>query len=113
VESFLCAAEAQFGFIKKAVICSDNAGCYHKKEFVFGCAVLNMIRGWSIRIERLIHSKTTQDGKCLIDAHFARGTRHVIRYIKTTSSAENKRVTSPKELAEALAWNGGIQNSCV
>jgi hypothetical protein len=112
VEAFLCATKDQLDFIEDAVICSDNAGCYHKKEFVFGCAVLNLIRGRHIRIKRLIHSET-QDGKCLIDAHFTRGTRHVIRYIKTTPSTENKRVTSPKELAEALDWNGGIQNSRV
>lgn len=37
----------------------------------------------------------------------------MIVYIKTTSTAENKRDNSPKDLAQALAWNGGIQNSCV
>jgi hypothetical protein len=112
VEAFLHAIEMEFSLIKSAIICSDNAGCYHKKELVFGYVALNLIKGRTIRIERVIHSET-QDGKCLIDAHFARGTRQVIMYIKTTSTTENKRVTSPRELAEALAWNGGIQNSSV
>jgi regulator of extracellular matrix RemA (YlzA/DUF370 family) len=112
VEAFLYTAEETFPFLESAVICSNNAGCYHKKEFVFGCAVLNLVNSRSIRINRLIHSET-QDGKCLIDAHFARGTRQVVMYIKTTSSAENKQVHSPKELAEALNCNGGIQNSYV
>jgi hypothetical protein len=37
----------------------------------------------------------------------------VVKYLKTSSAAENKRVGSPVELAKALAWNGGIQNSVV
>jgi hypothetical protein len=50
VEAFLCAIEEEFPFIKSAVICSDNAGCYHKKELVFGFVALNLINGRSIRM---------------------------------------------------------------
>jgi hypothetical protein len=34
-------------------------------------------------------------------------------HASSTEPAQNKRVGSPKELAQALAWNGGIQNSIV
>jgi hypothetical protein len=50
-EAFLCTAGETFPFLVSAVFCSDNAGCYHKKEFVFGCAVLNLVKSRSIRID--------------------------------------------------------------
>lgn len=57
VEAFLCAAEDNLPFIESAVICSDNAGCYHKKEFVFDCALLNLVEHRSIRIAQALDSQ--------------------------------------------------------
>ncbi|CAB9519427.1 unknown protein [Seminavis robusta] len=111
-EAFLCGLEDEFPHLKELVVCSDNASCYHKKELILGMALLNLVKGRSIRITRYTHSET-QDGKCLIDAHFARGTRQVIKYIKCSRAIENKKVKSSKDLSMALAWNGGIQNSSV
>jgi hypothetical protein len=50
LEAFLCAIKEQFDFLQEAVICSDNAGCYHKKELLLGCAALNLVKGRKIRI---------------------------------------------------------------
>jgi hypothetical protein len=112
LECFLCQVEKEFPFLRKAIFQSDNAGNYHKKDLVLGIAFLNLKRGGRIRVTRFIHTET-QDGKSLLDAHFARGTKQVIKYIKTCPSVETKQVAAPVELAKALAWNGGIQNSCV
>jgi hypothetical protein len=112
LECFLLQVEEEFSFLKEAVLQTDNAGNYHKKELVLGIAFLNLKWGRRIRIKRYIHTET-QDGKSLLDAHFARGTRQVIKYIKTCPSVQVKQVAAPEELAKALAWNQGIQNSCV
>lgn len=37
----------------------------------------------------------------------------MIKCIKTCLASDDKKVSSPLELAKALAWNGGIQNSSV
>jgi hypothetical protein len=112
LECFLLQVEEEFSFLKEAVLQTDNAGNYHKKELVLGIAFLNLKWGRKIRIKRYIHTET-QDGKSLLDAHFARGTRQVVKYIKTCPSVQVKQVAAPEELAKALAWNHGIQNSCV
>jgi hypothetical protein len=112
LECFLLQVEKVFPFLRKAIVQTDNAGNYHKKDLVLGIAFLNLKWGRKIRVTRFIHTET-QDGKSLLDAHFARGTKQVIKYIKTCGSVETKQVAAPIELAKALAWNGGIQNSCV
>ena len=114
VEAFLTALESdkRFDFLTETIISSDNAACYHKKLLSNGIPFLNLVPGRRIRISRLIHTET-QEGKGLLDAHFARGTRQVFKYIKTCKQVENKKVGTSGELAGALAWNGGIQNSIV
>jgi SPX domain protein involved in polyphosphate accumulation len=113
-EVFFTAIESddQFSHLKRTIIQADNAACFHDKSFVFGIAFLNKMQNRNIRIDRKIHTET-QDGKSLLDTHFACGTKQVVKYLKTSSAAENKRVGLPVELAKALAWNGGIQNSVV
>ena len=111
LECFLCQVEKEFPFLQKTIFQSDNAENYHKKDLVLGIAFLNLKWGRRIRVTRFIHTET-QDGKSLLDAHFARGTKQVIKYIKTCPSVETKQVAAPVELAKALAWNGGIHNSC-
>ena len=61
-EAFICALEDQFPFLQEVTMCTDNAGCYHKKELVFGLALLNMMVGRQIRIKAVMHTET-QDGK--------------------------------------------------
>jgi hypothetical protein len=112
VECFLLCVEDNFPHLQTGIFQSDNAGCYHDKALVFGVAFLNQMPGRNIRIERIVHTET-QDGKSLLDAHFARGTKQAVKYIKTCPSSENKQIGTPKELGMALAWNGGIQNACV
>lgn len=52
----------------------------------------------------------TQDGKSLLDAHFAHATALIKRYLKRVRDNEQSQVTSPSELVEALSALGGLQN---
>lgn len=66
-EAAVCASEVEVPFITEAVICSDNAGCHHKKEFALGVVAINLMTGHTIVIKSLVHSET-QNGKGLVDA---------------------------------------------
>ena len=60
---------------------TDNVGCYQSKEFLLLLAILNGCN--KIKVTRYIHTET-QDGKGLIDAHFAKGTAHLLKFMKTS-----------------------------
>lgn len=92
--------------IKKVTLQSDNAGCYRAKQLPLLLAIIN--QSSPVKVTRLVHTET-QDGKGLIDAHFAIATRHLITYIVTTRD----NVATANELAFALTQNGGIPNSFV
>lgn len=90
---------------------SDNASNYHKKQFILGIPVLNALSS-SVQIESIIHTET-QDGKGSCDSHGAVGKWHVwwCFLLSRETMTEYKKVDTPKELAKALAFNGGIQNN--
>jgi hypothetical protein len=60
-------------------------------------------------IRSFVHSET-QDGKSLLDAHFAHATALIKRFLKRVRQNLLNKVTSPAELAEALADQGGLKN---
>ena len=64
---------------------SDNAGCYQAKELLLLIAILNTIN--QIKIVCFIHTET-QDGKGLIDAHYAKGIAHVMKFMKTSQQEQ-------------------------
>eukprot|EP00049_Salpingoeca_infusionum_P013069 m.244130 g.244130 ORF g.244130 m.244130 type:complete len:880 (-) comp15351_c0_seq3:204-2843(-) len=105
LEAFLQAIRARLPFIQSICLQSDNAGCYRSSLLRALIPVIAQRSGVAIR--RFVHSET-QDGTCLIDAHFAQGTNHCMQYLKT-----GKDVATPSELYAALASHGGIPNSFV
>jgi hypothetical protein len=60
-------------------------------------------------IRNFIHSET-QDGKSLLDAHFAHATALIKRYLRRVRDNRLNQVTSAFELVEALCSLGGLQN---
>jgi hypothetical protein len=56
-----------------------------------------------------VHSET-QDGKSLLDAHFAHATAVIKRFLRRVRQNLLNKVTSPAELAEALADQGGLKH---
>lgn len=81
LEAFLTQLSVELPHIRTVALQSDNAGCYQVKELLLLIAILNTSN--QIRIVRFIHTET-QDGKGLIDAHFAKGTAHLTKFMKTS-----------------------------
>ena len=104
--SVLSMVEAMIIHIKEDLPCinelwlqSDNARCYHLKYLIFGIVILGVHH--MLSITRIIHTET-QDGKGLIDAHFAQGTHKIHRYVAATKANTVKRVATPTQVAQAL-----------
>jgi hypothetical protein len=113
VEAHMKKVSDELPFLKYAILKSDNAGCYHKKELLFGIPLLNAASK-GVKIRRIIHSET-QDGKTgVCDGYGATAGRHCKRALKRRREAtEYNKICTPKELAQALASNGGLRNSGV
>ena len=97
--------------LKRGILQSDNAGCYHKKELLLAIPILNNL-SCSLKIVRIIHTET-QDGKEAADAHGAVSNRHLVKVIETREDNLSKNATTPRMVAGALAHNGGLQNTSV
>ncbi|KNC87637.1 hypothetical protein SARC_00267 [Sphaeroforma arctica JP610] len=110
VEAYLYAIKERLPRMTATILASDDAGCYKSKELLLYLVLLNLT--CSIQIVRFIHTET-QDGKGLLDAHFARGGGHVNNFMKSSKRNRIKKIATPKDLAAALAWKGGIQNAFV
>ena len=109
IEAF-CTLHSELPYIKTVTLQSDNAGCYQSKELLLLIATLNTNN--DIRITRYIHTET-QDGKVLIDAHFTKGSAHLVRFMKMSQNNRIRSIATAKGLDAALAWGGGIQNSFI
>ena len=93
-------------YIITVTVQSDNAGCYHSKKLLLLLAILNGCN--KIKVTCYIHTET-QDGKGLIDAHSAKGTAHLEKFMKTSQQNKIRVIATAKGLAATLAWGGGIQ----
>lgn len=56
-------------------------------------------------INNFVHTET-QDGKSLLDAHFAHATAIVKRYLRRVRNNRLNKVTSPSELVDAISSRG-------
>lgn len=110
LESFLWQIKAEVPEVEQIILQSDNASCYQSQMLLMLIPILNCMN--VLPIVRYIHTGT-QDGKGLIDAHFARGTAQVTTYLQTAKQNKVKYVATPAGLARSLASYGGIQNSFV
>ena len=70
LEAVILAIKKHLPNIDQIILQSDNAGCYQKTMYAHG-----------IEISRLIHTET-QDGKSVLDAHFARSMQRIISWCK-------------------------------
>lgn len=98
--------------IKTVAIQSDNAKCYNCNfQRMFLCLLLCNSK-CPVKVTQYIQTET-QDGKGLIDAHFARAMAHVLRFMRASQRNRIRAIATPRGLAAALAWGGGIQNTGV
>lgn len=89
---------------------SDNAPCYTGPHLLVALMLINTRS--PVKTARFIHTET-QDGKGLVDAHFATAMAHVLRFMRTSQRNRIRAIATPRGLAAALAWNGGVTNSGV
>ena len=112
LEVAITAFISELPFIKEAIITSDNATCYQNHLVTFMMAVYNKKIAGKFYISAFMHTET-QDGKSLLDAHFATSNRHLVLFMKTWRSNRVTRINTARGLAYALSFNLGMKNSMV
>ena len=112
IDSALMQIKYNLPFINSCIIQTDNAHCYQNNFLICSMALLNAVYKDHIVIEQFIHTET-QDGKTVLDAHFARCMRFLKVFMKTWRMNCITRINTPNGLGYALAWKGGISNVMV
>lgn len=82
---------------------SDNASSYQNAFVAVILPILSSAHG--IKITRFVHTET-QDGKSLLDAHFARAARKVRVWVQ-----QGLDCVTPSQLVSALIADGGMPNT--
>ena len=91
--------------IKTIVLQSDNAACYSNTLLPLALPFLSKTYG--LVTERFIHTKT-QDGKSILDAHFATSGRILHAWVK-----EGNNCVTPTQAVTGLKLHGGLPNCIV
>ena len=112
IESAVAAINDQLPFISSVIIQSDNANQYQNPYLVLGIHLININKKGKIFVSQFIHSET-QDGKTILDAHFATTNRHLMVFMKIWRDNRVTKVQTPAGLAFALSFNAGIRNTMV
>ena len=81
IEAALVTIIDQLSFIDEIVLQSDNALTYQNPQVLFGIQLLNAKYHKNLFISEFTHSET-QDGKTILDAHFASMNRHLVSFMK-------------------------------
>lgn len=90
--------------IRKIWVMTDNATCYSNAIIPVFLPLLG--RNREIDVKGCMQSRT-QRVKAFLGAHFAVAMRQVKRYV----NEEGKCVTTPRDIVQAMEWNGAIVNS--
>lgn len=87
----------------EVVLLSDNAGCYQNSTLPIMLPFIARSNG--LTAVKFLHTET-QDGKSLVDAHFATSMRHVNKYV-----ARGHDATTPSGLVTELKSEDGLANT--
>ena len=112
IEASIVAINDQLPFINEIILQSDNALSYQNPQVLFGLHLLNVKYHDQIFISQYTHSET-QDGKTLLDAHFASMNRHLLSFMKMYKKNTTTKIQTPSGLAAALSFRSGIRNTMV
>ena len=113
IDSALTMIQYNIPEIKEVILQSDNANSYQNMFLIAGLALLNASRKkGSVRISKYTHTET-QDGKTVLDAHFATCMRFLYIFMKTWKANRVTRINTANGLGFALAWKGGLHNVMV
>ena len=112
LEAAIVAITDQLPFITEIILQSDNALSYQNPQVLFGLHILNVKYYGHIFISEFTHSET-QDGKTLLDAHFASMNGHLLSFMKMYKKNTITKIQTPSGLASALSFRSGIRNTMV
>jgi len=114
VYSLLDAALAQISnelpFISSIILQTDNAKSYNNTFLLCAIPLLNVVyEPKGLGITEFIHTET-QDGKTILDAHFARCMKFINHFMSNCIRNQVIKINTPGALGYALSHNGGIKN---
>ena len=112
IESMLQVIYNEFPFINEVILQSDNASTYQNHNVLLGIHLLNIKFINKVFVSEYLHSET-QDGKTILDAHYGTCVRHLKKFMKVWRPNVVTRIQTPKGLAFALTYSGGLLNSIV
>jgi len=107
LEVAITAFISELPFIKEAIINPDNVNCYQNHLVTFMMAVYNKKFAGKFYISAFMHTET-QDGKSLLDAHFATSNRHLVLFMKTWRSNRVTRINTARGISLCTilqSWN--------
>ena len=81
IESVAVSINEQLPFIHDIIIQSDNANQDQNTYLILGIYLINVKMRGNLFISEFVHSET-QDGKTILDAHFATTNRHLVIFMK-------------------------------
>ena len=114
LEAALLVINDELPFIRNIIIQSNNANMYQNPHVVFGIYMLNCKYKNKVFVSEFIHTKT-QDGKTLLDAHFASTNKHLKSFMlvwKKKSSYQNTN-TVGTSLRIIFQWWGSKLNCSI
>ena len=99
VDAVLSGMKRELLTVRSSTLISDNARCYQNDILPVMFPFMSNHHGLSI--SSLIHSET-QQGKSLVDDHFALAMTHICRYV----NASRSDVCTPSAVVDAINWQG-------
>ena len=114
LEAAMAQISHELPFVSSIIVQTDNAKSYNNAFLLCAIPLLNAVfypKG--IAIVEFIHTET-QDGKTILDAHFARMMKFVKRHLTDGAKVNHiSRINTPMSLCMALSHNGGVRNVAI
>ncbi len=97
-------------FVSSIILQTDNAKCYNNTFLLCAIPLLNITYQQDrLSITAFIHTET-QDGKTILDTHFARMTKFVRQFMSSCVDNEVRKINTSGTLGYALYHSGGVKN---
>lgn len=108
IEAMLEWMHTELPFLKSVILQSNNSKCYTSMDLIVFLKLLNETS--PLRVERFIHTSCFSE-KTMQDLQFEKTMEHLQQFmLKSKTHRCIQAIISPSALAEALAWNSGMQN---
>jgi hypothetical protein len=107
LEAVILAIRKHLPNIDQKILQSDNAGCYQNTMLMLLIPYLSYAHG--IEISRIIHTET-QDGKSVLDAHFARSMQRIISWCKEGNYVMCGLIVKPNNII--FSERSQLRHSC-